>query len=373
MKKYKVAFLGLKGLPTIRGTDRVVENIIINLDKTKFNITIYAMKGYVPQNYKSKSFKQIILNTIPVKNIDMFIYLFWSSVHALFKNYDLIHVHNIDGAFIIPILNLKYKNRLIATSHGSPQNRDKWNKYVKKYFIAMEKMFLRNSSVITSVSKPLFEYYKNKSQSAIFYIPNGINIEEKIEIEKIKIILNNFGVDKNFLLFASGRIIPTKGCHTFLNALKIIENKDGVVIAGDLSQTNDYKKRIEKLMNETNAFYVGLIKIKSELLGLISLAKYFIFPSEIEAMSMMLLEAASVMTPIICSNIPENTTIFGSEDVLFFNTSDEHDLARKLKWAISNPDKMKTKSLNAYNKVKENYLWSDITKRYENLYKKVLK
>ena len=62
MKKYKVAFLGLKGLPTIRGTDRVVENIIINLDKTKFNITIYAMKGYVPQNYKSKSFKQIILN-----------------------------------------------------------------------------------------------------------------------------------------------------------------------------------------------------------------------------------------------------------------------------------------------------------------------
>lgn len=373
MKKYKIAFLGLKGLPTIRGTDRVVENIIRNLDKTKFDITIYALKGCLPNNYEPKSFKQIILNTIPVKNIDMFIYLFCSSVHALFKNYDLIHVHNIDGAFIIPILNLKYRNCLIATSHGSPQNRDKWNKYVKKYFIAMEKIFLRNSSVITSVSKPLFDDYKNKSQSDIFYIPNGINIEEKTEIKKIKKLLNNFGINQNFLLFASGRIIPTKGCHTFLDALKLMKHRDGVVIAGDLSQTNDYKKRIEKLMDETNAFYVGLIKVKSELLGLISLAKYFIFPSEIEAMSMMLLEAASVMTPIICSNIPENTAIFGSEDVLFFNTSDEHDLAKKLKWAISNPDKMKTKSLNAYNKVKEKYLWSNITKQYEKLYQKVLK
>jgi len=41
---------------------------------------------------------------------------------------------------------------------------------------------------------------------------------------------------------------------------------------------------------------------------------------------------------------------------------------------MANPDKMKTKSLRAYNKVKEKYLWTvEITKQYEKLYQKVLK
>ena len=125
MEKFKVAFLGLKGLPTIRGTDRVVENIIANLDKSKYSITVYAMKGCVPKDFKPSLFKQIILTTIPVNNFDMLFYLFYSSIHALFKNYDLIHIHNIDCSYIIPILNIKYKNRLISTSHGRPHDRDK--------------------------------------------------------------------------------------------------------------------------------------------------------------------------------------------------------------------------------------------------------
>lgn len=373
MKKYKIAFLGLKGLPATRGTDRVVENMLRNLDKTKFDITIYALKGCVPNNYEPKSFKQIILNTIPIKNIDMFVYLFWSSIHALFKNYDLIHIHNIDCAYIIPVLNIKYKNRLISTSHGRPQDRDKWNKFIKRFFIIMERVFLKYSKIVTSVSKPLTDIYMKNSQREIFYIPNGISLNEKIEKNKAKERLDVFKINGDFLLFASGRIIPTKGCHTFLEAMELIEYNGSIVIAGDLYQTSDYKEQIEKLMNKTGAFYTGLIKSKPELLGLILLAKYFIFPSTIEAMSMMLLEVASIKTPIICSDIPENTAIFCNEEVLFFKSGDEQDLAEKLKWAISNPDKMKTKSLRAHNKVKEKYLWSDITKQYEKLYQKVLK
>lgn len=373
MKKYKIAYIGLKGLPAISGADRVVENIIECLDKNRFNVTFYGIKGYANKHYNSKGYRQIVFPRIPIKNFDMFFHFLLSALHALTKKYDLIHLHNIDSAFTLLLLNLKYRNRLIATSHGNPQDRDKWGKFAKKYFGIMTKIFIKKSHIITSVAIPYCDKYKKITKKEIIYIPNGVNINEKIDKEEAYKRLRKYNVSEGFLLFASGRIIPTKGCDIFLEALELMNYKDAVVIAGDISQTKEYEEKIKRLIMKTKTNYIGFINSKPELLGLISLAKYFVFPSTVEAMSMMLLEVASVKTPIICSDIPENTVVFNNDEVLFFKSGDVQDLAEKLKWAISNPDEMKKKSLRAYNKVKDKYLWSNITKQYEKLYQQILR
>ena len=55
----------------------------------------------------------------------------------------------------------------------------------------------------------------------------------------------------------------------------------------------------------------------------------------------MLLEAASTGTPIICSDIPENTQVFEEHEVLYFKDKDDNDLAKKLQWALKNEEEMK--------------------------------
>lgn len=368
MKKIKIAYLGLKEVPSNRGTDRVVENIISCLDKSKFDITVYCMKGHVDRSARIEGVNLKILPTIPIKNVDMMLYLFLCSIHALFCRYDVIHLHNIDGAFIIPILNLKYKKKFIGTTHGRPQNVDKWGKRTRAFFKLMEKWFAKYSNVITSVSKPLADTFLKEYGSEVVYIPNGIHLGEQVDAAGAEELLEKHEVEEKYILFASGRIIPIKGLHDVLEAAGIINLKEQLVILGDMDQVPDYKLKLEEQMKSVNSKHLGFINSKPLLLGLISKTELFIFPSTIEAMSMMLLEAASVKVPIICSDIPENKAVFDETEVLFFKAGDPNDLAEKLKWANSNPDKMKELSGNAYQTLKEKYTWDKVVLQYEDLY-----
>ena len=153
-----------------------------------------------------------------------------------------------------------------------------------------------------------------------------------------------------------------------LKAFNILNYKGKILIAGDLEQTIDYKNEILNLSKNLNVEFLGLIKDKKVLLNLLHNSKLFIFPSNKEAMSMMLLEAASVKTPIICSDIIENKDIFNDKEVLFFKKDDEKDLADKIQWALVNYDEMLLKSERAYIKLKENYTWEKIANEYSKLY-----
>jgi glycosyltransferase involved in cell wall biosynthesis len=88
---------------------------------------------------------------------------------------------------------------------------------------------------------------------------------------------------------------------------------------------------------------------------MVNQARLFIFPSTTEAMSMMLLEAASLQAPIICSDIPENRIVM-QDNVLYFRSGDAVDLADQIQWALSRC-------------VKDNLTWETIVKQYEEVYR----
>ncbi|NHZ84752.1 MAG: glycosyltransferase, partial [Planctomycetia bacterium] len=113
---------------------------------------------------------------------------------------------------------------------------------------------------------------------------------------------------------------------------------------------------------------LGLVKDKNELLNYIRSSKLFIYPSERESMSMMLLEAASVKTPIICSDIIENKDIFSEDEVLFFSLEKKYDLDKNITWALENYDIMKNKAENAYSHIVRTNNWDDIKNEYKMIY-----
>ena len=64
--------------------------------------------------------------------------------------------------------------------------------------------------------------------------------------------------------------------------------------------------------------YIDIIKDKDLLISYIRNAKLTVYPSLIEGMSNMLLEIASMKSPLICSDIPENIIVFDKEEMLLF-------------------------------------------------------
>ena len=357
----KIAVIGLKGLPAFGGAATVGENIIEQL-KDKYEFTVYATASHTHKKTGFyNGYQQIVFNQFNSKKVNTLFYYILSTFHVLFKsNYDLIHLHHRDAAFIIPFLRLRSK--VILTTHGMVLT-DKWSS-LKWLFDFQDKLFLGFASIITTVSlkdnRIIKEILKRKKE--VVYIPNGVNLATILSKDKYCDIV-----------FAAGRIIPNKGCHVLLKAIISLDYMGSIKIIGDFDQLPGYKNELLILSKSVNNIeFLGLIKDRKVLNQYISSAKIFVYPSEIESMSMMMLEVASFKTPMICANIPENRDIFNDDELLYFQKGDSNDLATKIEWANNNYSSMIEKSQNAFFKLNENYVWSDIAKQYENVYEILL-
>lgn len=360
--RYKIGVIGLKGLPAFGGAATVGENIINEL-KNEYQFTVYAVSSHTSHEGQQEGYYQIVFKKFFFKKFNIFFYYLKSAFHSLFRaKYDIIHIHHTDGAIIIPLLRLKYP--VIITSHAQPQINDKWPGMVKLFFRISEKIALRFANKITAVSILLVRTYQQMTSRKIYYIPNGINLNQKISKEPV--------IKEDYIMFSAGRIIPLKGLHILLQAMHHIELNQKLLVIGDLEQMPSYKEEILRLSEGINIEFIPLIKEKPVLLNYVKHAIFFVFPSYNENMSLMLLEAAFTKTPLICSDIPANTDIFNEDEVLFFKTNDIDDLSKKIIFAFGNPEVLKTKANKAYCKVEVDYNWIKIAGLYTALYNELI-
>lgn len=361
MIKKKIAVIGVKGLPGYGGGARATESMLLEL-KDDFNITVYSVSSHTNLSGNYHGINQITLKAFPIKRLDTLSYYIKSMFHCLFMaNYDVIHVQHIYAGFIIPFLRIKYP--VINTVRGIiPKNDNKWNKLDKIFFRAFEYIALKFSNITVSVCKPHIQYLNTVCKKEIIYIPNGVYIYPDL--------LKNKRVE-DYICFSASRIIGLKGLHLLLNALHKIEYKGKVKIVGSLDHISGYKELILKKSVGLNLDYLGLITEKEELFKIICNARLFIFPSLNEGMSNMLLETASLKTPIIASNIIENVYVFDETEVLYFESGNSDDLASKIKTVIGDDEKLKQLSENAFKKIMVNHDWKVIAHEYQSVYNRI--
>lgn len=369
----RVVFFGVKTFPSQGGTDRVAENLVLQL-KDRFHITLYCYKDPLAAQH-IPGIEVIQFTPLTRGALGAFLYFFVSALHILFtRKADLIHLHKTDAAFFIPMLRLR--SRVVATSHEAPYKRDKWNKFIKLYFHLVERIFIGTANLCTCISKPLTEYYHAKYGKEVVFIPNGINPVSPADFDDggaRRFLPQGARLDEPFILFSARRIMKTKGCHTMLEALARIGYTGQVFIAGELTHNNAYLEELKRIGNPLNVHYLGFVNPLKALLAFVQHAELFVFPSETEGMSIMLLEVASAGRPIIASDIPENTQVFSSREVLYFKVSDAQDLAEKMKFAISNTSEMERLAQNCQKKVYTDYVWSNIANSYAEVYQTVMR
>ena len=362
--KPKIAVIGLKGLPAYVGAGTVGENIIEQL-KDKFDFYVYSTSSHTKQKSGFlNDYYQKVFKAIPFKKLNGFWYYLISALHARFiGKYDIIHVHNSFAAFTIGILKRKYP--VVLTTHGGFNIVDKWKKYAWFWQYNTNKL-VRKADYLCCVSKEEKRKFKDLLNLDAHYIPNGINPMVINELPR-------FEISDPYIFFGSGRIIRTKGLHDLIKALHKISYQGKLIVAGDIDQIPKYRNELLDMVGDLNVEFIGLIKEKNLLFSYIANAKLFIYPSHIEAMSMMLLEAVTVDCPIICSDIIANKDILNEDEALFFKTHDVEDLAGKITWAFSNLGTMKKRSENAKNKFLSENNWKSIATQYEEIYNRMIR
>ena len=364
MKK-KIAVIGLKGLPAFGGAAAVGENLVEQL-KDDFDFTILSVSSHTsPDKLIFEGYRQVVFRKFGDGSINTLVYTLKCLFHCLTHKYDLIHIHHASTGFITPFLRIR--NKLIVTFHGVHHYDDpKFSRILNWFFRFSEYLNLKFANEVISVSKPNADFIKEKYKQPILYIPNGIStgVDAHRPLKQSK--------KGNYILFAAARIYDIKGLHLVLKAIKKLNLDIDLKIVGSLEQTDKYKKEIIELTEGMNVEFLGLIKDKNRLFDLVEQARFFVFPSLQEAMSIMLLEVVSVKTPVIASDIESNIALFDETEVVFFKNNDVDDLANQINFALANEEELTKRIEKAYNKLAKDYTWKKIAEQYNELIVKLI-
>ncbi|MBI5649257.1 MAG: glycosyltransferase family 4 protein [Chloroflexi bacterium] len=363
----RVAYLGIKGLPARGGAERVVEALVAQMPGLSIASTVYCDAAYTPADFELPGVSLVRMPALRGKysratSLDLF-----AACYAILRGrYDVIHLHNVEASFVLPLLRLRYP--VIATSHGSAYWRDKWGLGAKRILRAMEIPFARFANIATSVSQKDARDLETRFGRPIMHIPNGVAKTPQCNRASAQLILDKHGLVRDqFAIFVAGRIEPTKGAHLAIEAINRLSSDVPLLIVGDPNHVPSYAAHLRQIASARICFE-PLVEDQATLFGLMARATFLIFPSLVEAMAMVLLEAASLGVPIICSNIEENRQVM-LDDALYFESENVASLTRQLEWGLANRESWAGLGRAAQARIQTDYAWDVIANRYAQLYR----
>ncbi|AJW71830.1 glycosyltransferase family 4 protein [Nitrosopumilus adriaticus] len=293
---------------------------------------------------------------IPIKKLKNPSFLISSFLKAkLMKPYDIVHAQhpiaalamkNISGKKILTIHGI-YSEQ-IGMLHGQSSSNFS-NKYEKNAF--------EWADAVTAGSKEAFEYY-SKLGPKVTFIPNAIDIKSIPS-----------GIDTRYekqIIFA-GRLSKEKGILTILETAKNLPKDIHLLIVGDGPEKETVT---ESIKTNKNIHYLGY-QPKEKTIPLIRGSKLLIQPSLAEGISATLLEAMACKTPVIATAIGGNVELFENNKTgILIEPNSSVELLNSINSIIHNTEKLQKLSNNAFELVQE-YDWSNIGKKYLELYKKL--
>lgn len=360
----KIAFIALRGVPLSDGIVSYTDELATRLQKKGHDVTVYTSRRYGNKtgNYNNKYYIKTVMS---LKNpaLEKISLVFFASLNQIFKKYDIVHFHGIG---IFSALAKLYNKKIVVQSHGIEYERAKWGGFAKKVLKWIEKKSYNKGNCLTVVSNALKAYYMHTYNKQAVYIPTAVNLPNIDNIDER--FLDNFHLQSNDYFLFMARIVEEKGAHYLIDAFRQVKTKKKLVIAGNIDKNNPYhKKLLERAGQDERIMFVGNISGNNKS-AMLKYAYAFCQPSEIEGLSVALLEAMSFKNCCIVSDIAMNTEAVGDTGIIFENKNVE-DLKNKLEYAIDYPDFIKSKGLDAFARVKENYTWDIVTEKIEQLYK----
>ena len=371
----KIAVLGSKSLPAFAGADRVAENILHHLpaaDGHRYHIYVVRTPAQPRAFDHAPNIRVIPVPALSGKHSKATSYFFLSALHcALVLRPDLAHLHDSAlGPFAWILRLFRPRMPLLGTFHGNPYERAKWSAFAKAFLRFSESAFIRACSALTTVARAKVADVRARAKTPIEFIPNGVSPNP--EIPKT-LLAEKYGlVPGHYLMFAAGRMDPTKGLHHLLDAADRLPLDIPLLVVGGFEGHNqDYSEQLLARCRATpHLVLIPKLLTQPELFELVAGAKLFVFPSEIEAMSMMLLEVISCGVPVLASDIAENTEVTGPDYPWLFRNADPAALAEKLSLFLRTGPGPELAALRA--RCARDFNWTTLALRYLALYRRLV-
>ncbi|MGA7564831.1 MAG: glycosyltransferase family 4 protein [Terriglobales bacterium] len=196
-------------------------------------------------------------------------------------------------------------------------------------------------------------------------MPNGATLEPHRPPQRLaewKLIA------ENYVLFL-GRFSPEKNCHLLIKAFENLDTDMKLMLAGGSSHSDAYVESLRGHESDKIRFLPWVSGCDLE--ELLSNAALFVLPSELEGLSLALLDAMAAGVCVLTSDIPENKEVV--EDAGYtFQRGNALDLEWMLEFLIRNPGLRRRAAERARERIQGQYQWPVIARSIEAVYHDVL-
>jgi len=275
-----------------------------------------------------------------------------------------VHFHAL-GPALFSFLPRLAGERTAVTVQGLDWQRKKWGRAASTVLRLGERASVKFPNATMVVSQVLQQRYRETHGIEAFYVPNGGVLRDWREPRKIL----EWGLEPgNYVLFL-GRFSPEKGCHLLVEAFEQIETDARLVMAGASSYCDAYSRELRTHASDRIRM---LDWVSGETLDeLLTNAMVFVLPSDLEGLSLALLDAMGAGLCVLTSDVPENREVVDGAGFTFQRGS-AADLAERLRFLIANPAVREAAGRAAKRRIREQYQWPKIAADIERAYFEVM-
>jgi glycosyltransferase involved in cell wall biosynthesis len=370
-RNVRVAFIGGRGVVSkYSGIESYYEQAGQELAKLGHEVTVYCRNYFTPPMTSHNGMRVRRLPTIRSKHLDTLVHTSLSTVHAMISDYDIVHYHCL-GPALFSFLPRLVGKKTVVTVQGLDWRRGKWGKIAAKILRWGETAAISAPSATMVVSRTLQEHYRQHHNCKTIYVPNGAaSFHERNPNE-----ISKFGLTSNSYILFLGRFSPEKNCHVLVDAFEALRVADDLpagmklVLAGGSSHSDAYAERLREHESDQIRFLPWVTG--SDLEQLLANAALFVLPSDIEGLSLALLDAMAAGVCVLTSDIPENVEVVDGVGFTF-HRGDQADLRCMLDFLMHNPLLRRQSAARGLKRIEAGYGWPEIARCIEKTYYDVL-
>jgi len=358
------AFGGFRSLPPkegAAGSDKLAFDLYPRIVKRGHSLLAYGRiypndNGSLPEEYEGVKIKYF--KTVNKAGFDTLIHSAKATFDIIFHNTaDTIHLQSGANSIWAFFLRLAGK-KVIVSQFAMDWKRDKWPWYGKLYYKISNYLtaYFPNDVIFDNIYTK--EYFEHKFSRKYDFIPYGSEV--KTPPDNIN-ILNHLGLQPSEYFLFVGRFIPDKGLHLLIKAFQKLDTNKKLVLIGGSPNPCEYEHQIKNVQDDRIIFPGYIYGDDTNIL--IKNAFAYVQSSLVEGLSPVILTVMGLGTPLICSDIKENTFIT-KENATTFKSGDANSLYEKLLFALENPESLKQKTESGLIDIRNRFNWDITTDRY---------
>ena len=363
--RLRIAFIGARGVGgRYSGIETYYEEVGSRLAERGHEVTAYCRSYFTPDVATLRGIRIRRLPCIRSKHLETITHSLLSTVDSFREPFDVIQFHAIGSAPLSLLPRLAGRTTVLSV-RGLDWQRAKWGGFARSVLKFGEWASARCPTATVVVSRTLQDHYAGVHGRRPFCIPNAVLSASPREPDRIK----QYGLAARSYILFSGRLSPEKGVDVLLDAMRPLRGRIKLVMAGGSSYSDSYIDALHRAAWD-DVMFLGTVD-RETMQELYSNCYAYVLPSQMEGLSIALLEAVSFGACIVTTNIPENIEVV-EDAALTFAPGDVPTLSGHLKQLLDDPQLVTTYRQKAAAHAAAQPDWDEVAQRTENLYYEIL-